>query len=155
MLVMLVLSLLLMYGLSCVKPNIRLMDMLFTIYINILILLLRVDYLFLITKLDGIWKEFDSLTKCIDCVCDVATQLNNHAKLMKLMQFLSCLGESFNQVKSHILIMEPLPKVKIAFSIVSREESNKKNKVLFLLFLIRVSLLLLLENLMIIKRLKV
>ena len=43
------------------------------------------------------------------------------------MQFLNGLDNSFNQVKSHILLMEPLPNVKTAFSLVSREESNQKH----------------------------
>ena len=42
-------------------------------------------------------------------------------------KFVSGLDDSSNQVKSNILIMEPLPDVKIAFSIVSREESNQKH----------------------------
>lgn len=43
------------------------------------------------------------------------------------MQFLSGLDSTFNQVKSHILLMEPLPNVRAAFSIIYREESNQKN----------------------------
>lgn len=43
------------------------------------------------------------------------------------MQFLSGLDDSFNQVKSHILLMDHLPNVKVAFSIVSREDSHQKN----------------------------
>lgn len=78
-------------------------------------------------KLDGLWKEFDGLTKCPDCTCEAATSSKNHSKLMKLMQFLSGLDDSYNQVKSHILIMEPLPDVRTAFSIISREESNQKH----------------------------
>ncbi|KAL4580545.1 hypothetical protein LXL04_016743 [Taraxacum kok-saghyz] len=77
-------------------------------------------------KLDSLWKEFDGLTNVTDCKCEAATQHNDHIKLMKLMQFLSGLDESYSQVKSHILLMSPLPNVKAAFSILSREESNKK-----------------------------
>lgn len=78
-------------------------------------------------KLDALWKEFDGLTNLTDCTCEAATQFNNHSKLMKLMQFLSDLDDSFSQDKSHILLLKPLANVKIAFSIVSREESNKKH----------------------------
>ena len=46
---------------------------------------------------------------------------------MKLMQFLSGLDDSYSQVKSYILLMDPLPNVKTAFSIVSREESLQRN----------------------------
>lgn len=36
-------------------------------------------------KLDGLWKEFDSLTKCTECVCDAAVQSKSYSKLMKLI----------------------------------------------------------------------
>ena len=77
-------------------------------------------------KLDSLWKEFDGLTNMIECKCEAATKNNDHAKLMKLMQFLNGLDESYNQVKSHILLMEPLLNVKTAFSTLSREESFQK-----------------------------
>lgn len=78
-------------------------------------------------KLDALWKDFDGLTNLPECVCDAATQFNDHSKLIKLMQFLNGLDESFNQVKSHILLIEPLPNVRTAFSIISREESRQRN----------------------------
>ena len=73
------------------------------------------------------WKEFDGLTSLTECVCEAATKLSDHSKLMKLMQFLSGLDHVYNQVKSHILLMEPLANVKYALSILSREESLQKN----------------------------
>ena len=79
------------------------------------------------TKLDSLWKDFDGLINITECTCEVAVKLKDHARLMKLMQFLSGLDESYNQVKSHILLMEPLPTVKTAYSILSREESFQKN----------------------------
>lgn len=78
------------------------------------------------SKLDSLWKEFDGLTNIAECTCEASKILNGHSKLMKLMQFLSGLDESYNKVKSHILLMDPLPNVKVAFSIVSREESHQK-----------------------------
>lgn len=52
---------------------------------------------------------------------------------MKLMQFLSGLDDTFSQVKSHILLMEPLPNLEVAFSVVSYEESYKRVVRLFIL----------------------
>ena len=69
-------------------------------------------------KLDGLWKEFDGSTSLTKCTCEAAIKLNDHAKLIKLMQFLSGLYESYNQVKS-------------AFSIISREESLQRNGSLY------------------------
>lgn len=78
-------------------------------------------------KLDTLWKEFDGLINLSKCTCDAAIKYNDHSKLMKLMQFLSGLDDSFNKVKSHILLMDHLPNIKTTFSIVSREESHQKN----------------------------
>ncbi|XP_023754962.1 uncharacterized protein LOC111903417 [Lactuca sativa] len=82
------------------------------------------DYFY---KLDSLWKEFDGLTSLTECTCEASVKLKDHSNLMKLMQFLSGLDESYSHVKSHILLMEPLPNVKTAFSILSREESIQRN----------------------------
>lgn len=79
-------------------------------------------------KLESLWKEFDGLPSLIECVCEVETKLSDHSKLMKLMSFLSGFDDTYNQVKSHILLMSPLPNVKSSFSILSREESLQKNE---------------------------
>lgn len=60
-------------------------------------------------------ERIDGLTSLIECTCDAATKLNDHSKLMKLMQFLSGLDESYNQVKSHILLMVFFPVLKLLF----------------------------------------
>ena len=39
-------------------------------------------------ELDALWKEFDGLTSLTEYTCEAAVKLNDHAKLMKLMQFL-------------------------------------------------------------------
>nr|KAJ0213000.1 hypothetical protein LSAT_V11C400157850 [Lactuca sativa] len=78
-------------------------------------------------RLDSLWKEFDGLTSLTECTCEAAVKQKDHSNLMKLMQFLSGLDDSYSQVKSHILLMEPLPSVKTAFSILSREESLQRN----------------------------
>lgn len=45
---------------------------------------------------DSLWKEFYGLTDLIDCTCEASTKFNNHAKLMKLIKFLSDLDDSYN-----------------------------------------------------------
>ncbi|XP_023756901.1 uncharacterized protein LOC111905437 [Lactuca sativa] len=78
-------------------------------------------------KLDSLWKEFDGLTSLTECTYDASVKLKDHSNLMKLMQFLFGLDDSYSQVKSQILLMDPLPTVKTTFSIVSREESLQRN----------------------------
>lgn len=76
-------------------------------------------------KLSALWKEFDSLTNLSPCTCDASKKISDHSDQIKLMQFLMGLESSFSQVRSNILLREPLPSVKMAFSICSREESQK------------------------------
>nr|KAJ0189315.1 hypothetical protein LSAT_V11C800419360 [Lactuca sativa] len=78
-------------------------------------------------KLDSLWKEFDGITSLTECTCEASVKRKDHSNLMKLMQFLSGLDDSYSQFKSHILLMEPLPNVKTTFSILSREESLQRN----------------------------
>lgn len=60
---------------------------------------------------EALWKEFDGLTSLTECKCEAFIKLKNHSNLMKLMQFLSGLDDSYCQVLSYILLMEPLPNV--------------------------------------------
>ncbi|GKC25078.1 hypothetical protein Tco_1027228, partial [Tanacetum coccineum] len=48
-----------------------------------------------------------------------------HQQHMKLMQFLMGIDYCYQPIKSTILIMDPLPKVKYAYTTVAREESYK------------------------------
>lgn len=45
---------------------------------------------------------------------------------MKLMQFLSGLGDWYNQFKGHIWLIDPLPNVRNSFVIITREEFVQK-----------------------------
>lgn len=54
---------------------------------------LSLSYYF--NKLDSYWKEFDALTNLTECSGEAANSFKNHSKLMKLMQFLSGLDESY------------------------------------------------------------
>ncbi|GKB52546.1 ribonuclease H-like domain-containing protein, partial [Tanacetum coccineum] len=90
-------------------------------------------------KLNSLWREFDILTKLPDYTCDARNELIDHAKLLKLMQFLMGLDDIYQPIRSSMLTREILPKVKDAFVIIAREESvrisfhhlkhkNKKNR---------------------------
>lgn len=77
------------------------------------------------TSLNGLWKEFDSLSHLGECTCANAKDRKTFADQLKLMQFLMGLNESFSQIRRNLLMQEPLPTVQTAFSIISREESHK------------------------------
>ncbi|GJZ13898.1 ribonuclease H-like domain-containing protein, partial [Tanacetum coccineum] len=82
-------------------------------------------------RLNSLWREFDALTKlpkCIcevKCSCDASKELGLHQQLMKLMQFLMGLDDCYQPVRSFILTRDPLPEVKDAYNVISREESHR------------------------------
>ncbi|GKC16298.1 putative RNA-directed DNA polymerase [Tanacetum coccineum] len=74
-------------------------------------------------------RQFDSLVDFPSCSCDSASKLKDHKDLMRLMQFLMGLDDTYNVVRSQILTTEPLLDVKFAFATLSRVESHKNNLV--------------------------
>ncbi|GJZ11190.1 ribonuclease H-like domain-containing protein [Tanacetum coccineum] len=82
-------------------------------------------------RLNSLWMEFDALTKLpkctceVKCSCDASKELGLHKQLMKLMQFLMGLDDCYQPVRSSLLISDPLPEVKDAYNVVSREESHR------------------------------
>ncbi|GJW42003.1 putative RNA-directed DNA polymerase [Tanacetum coccineum] len=82
-------------------------------------------------RLNSLWREFDALTKLpkctceVKCSCDASKELGLHQQLMKLMQFLIGLDDCYQPVRSSLLTRDPLPEVKDAYNVVSREESHR------------------------------
>ncbi|GKE78697.1 putative transcription factor interactor and regulator CCHC(Zn) family protein [Tanacetum coccineum] len=75
--------------------------------------------------LNGLWRQFDAITKLPACSCDAQKAFKTHTYLIKLMQFLMGLDDVYQPIRISILSREPLPDVKIAFSLISREESHR------------------------------
>ncbi|GJS88964.1 ribonuclease H-like domain-containing protein [Tanacetum coccineum] len=71
------------------------------------------------SKIDSeVWDELEETYDKIDGVL-------KHNQLVRLMQFLMGLNDVYQPVRSNFLARDPLPDVKDAFAIVSREESHK------------------------------
>nr|GEU88102.1 ribonuclease H-like domain-containing protein [Tanacetum cinerariifolium] len=75
-------------------------------------------------NLNALWKQFDALVQLPKCTCHVAEDFKRHNQLMKLMQFLIGLDNSYMQIRSSILSRDPLPDVRGAYAIISSEEGN-------------------------------
>ncbi|KAJ0683143.1 hypothetical protein HanPI659440_Chr16g0655141 [Helianthus annuus] len=71
------------------------------------------------------WKQFDVVLQLPTCSCQAAKDYNDFSTLIKLMQFLMGLDDVYQPVRTNLLTREPLPSVKVAFSVVSREESHR------------------------------
>nr|GEV43230.1 hypothetical protein [Tanacetum cinerariifolium] len=68
---------------------------------------------------------FDCLIELPRCTCHAAEGFKKHNKLLKLMQFLMGLDDSYMSIRSSILSKDPLPDVKSAYAAISSEESHR------------------------------
>ncbi|GJV60926.1 ribonuclease H-like domain-containing protein [Tanacetum coccineum] len=59
-------------------------------------------------KLNALWKQFDAMIELPKCVCNASKSFKMHNQLMKLMQFLIGLDDSYMQIRSSILSREVL-----------------------------------------------
>ncbi|GJX51719.1 LysM domain receptor-like kinase 3, partial [Tanacetum coccineum] len=80
-------------------------------------------------KFNSQWIQYDALVDLPKCTCDTAKKLKKHDQLIRLRQFLMGLDDVYANVRNSILITEPLPDVKSAFAILSRDESHRSNNV--------------------------
>ncbi|XP_022040102.1 uncharacterized protein LOC110942636 [Helianthus annuus] len=71
------------------------------------------------------WKQFDAMLKLPTCSCKAAKDYNDFSMLIKLMQFLMGLDDVYQPVRTNLLTREVFPSVKVAFAVVSREESHR------------------------------
>ena len=55
-------------------------------------------------SLNGLWKEFDALTRLSECTCATSKARQSFTNQLKLMQFLMGLNDSFGQIRSNILM---------------------------------------------------
>nr|GEV40714.1 ribonuclease H-like domain-containing protein [Tanacetum cinerariifolium] len=86
---------------------------------------------------DGVWVSgefsrmsdvnhlYDAMIKFPKCVCNASEGFKKHNQLLKLMQFLMGLDDSYMQIRSSILSRETLLDVKSAYATVSSEESHR------------------------------
>ncbi|GKC26996.1 ribonuclease H-like domain-containing protein [Tanacetum coccineum] len=60
-------------------------------------------------ELKDTYDKFDALVQLPRCTCHAAEDFKKHNSLMKLMQFLMGLDDSYMQIRSNILSRDPLP----------------------------------------------
>uniref|UniRef100_A0A2C9U1F4 Retrotransposon Copia-like N-terminal domain-containing protein n=1 Tax=Manihot esculenta TaxID=3983 RepID=A0A2C9U1F4_MANES len=77
-------------------------------------------------KLKQLWDELANIVPILACICGsekLTTEIHN---ANHLMQFLMGLNDTFDQVRSQVLLLDPLPTVNKAFSMVLQVESRKE-----------------------------
>ncbi|GKC11253.1 reverse transcriptase domain-containing protein [Tanacetum coccineum] len=70
------------------------------------------------------WRKFDILTLLHACTYAAHEGVLKHNQLVRLMQFLMGLDDVYQPTRSNLLARDPLPDLKEAFTVVSREESH-------------------------------
>ncbi|XP_071731292.1 uncharacterized protein [Rutidosis leptorrhynchoides] len=80
-------------------------------------------------KLNGLWKQYESIVHISQCTCKTAKELQDHNDMTKLWQFLMGLDDKYQQIRSIILTTDPLPSIKTAYATLSREESHRSSSV--------------------------
>ncbi|KAL3636435.1 hypothetical protein CASFOL_020982 [Castilleja foliolosa] len=82
------------------------------------------------TKLKGLWDElslFRPSCSCGKCTCGGIGNLCGYFENELVMNFLMGLTESFNNTRSQILIMDPIPSINKVFSILVVQEETQKS----------------------------
>lgn len=78
------------------------------------------------TKLKGLWDELECLLPAEECTCSAAKIASVRVSFNHLMQFLMGLNDSYDDIRNQILVMEPLPTVNKACSLVLRVEKQRE-----------------------------
>jgi hypothetical protein len=77
------------------------------------------------TKLKSLWDELNNYRSFPACSCGALNILIDNKQHENVMQFLMGLNDSFANVRAQILMMEPLPAINKAFSLVVQEERQR------------------------------
>ncbi|XP_075091859.1 uncharacterized protein LOC142172009 [Nicotiana tabacum] len=81
-------------------------------------------------KLKCLWDELDSLNtniKCTcTCICEGKKVVEKSQEDQRLIQFLMGWNEAYGQARGTILIMNPLPNINHAYSLILQDENQKE-----------------------------
>ncbi|XP_023887752.2 uncharacterized protein LOC111999870 [Quercus suber] len=77
------------------------------------------------TKFKRLWDQLLNYEPMPECSCGAMKTLNNSHSKAYVMRFLMGLNDSFDTVRSQILMMDPFPSMSKVYSLISQEESHK------------------------------
>ncbi|KAL0403960.1 UNVERIFIED_CONTAM: hypothetical protein Sradi_2036800 [Sesamum radiatum] len=78
-----------------------------------------------------VWDELDVLLPtpqctCGRCTCGVSKAIADQATFTRLIQFLMGLSETFDHMRDQLLVMDPVPSVNKAYSMILRVEKQRE-----------------------------
>ncbi|XP_038995860.1 uncharacterized protein LOC120153902 isoform X2 [Hibiscus syriacus] len=77
------------------------------------------------TRLKLLWDEYHALVPLSACNCEVSQQNSKHIAQQRLLQFLMGLNDTYSAIRSQVLLMQPLPNVNQAYSMIVQEEAQR------------------------------
>ncbi|XP_011101952.1 uncharacterized protein LOC105179988 [Sesamum indicum] len=89
----------------------------------------NMDVVSYFTKITMLWDELECVDPTPECTCASQWTVSNKIASTQLMQFLMGLNDSFSAIRNQILVMDPLPSVDRAYSLVLRVESQRQSSI--------------------------
>ncbi|KAL0307507.1 UNVERIFIED_CONTAM: hypothetical protein Scaly_2561500 [Sesamum calycinum] len=89
----------------------------------------NLDIVSYFTKIAMLWDELECVDRTPECSCSSQRTMADKVASAQLMQFLIGLNDSFDAIRSQILVMDPLPSVDKAYSLVLRVESQRQSSI--------------------------
>ncbi|XP_062109408.1 uncharacterized protein LOC133820027 [Humulus lupulus] len=77
------------------------------------------------TKLKAIWDEINEICPRTPCTCAAAADNLDSHNQEQVLQFLTCLNESYHAVRAQVLLIDPLPSLSKVFSMIILEERQR------------------------------
>jgi hypothetical protein len=78
------------------------------------------------TKIRSLWEELSEFKPAYQCNCGGAQPLVEFMNKDHMITFLMGLNEQFSQVRGQILLMDPLPNISAAYSMILQEEKQRE-----------------------------
>ncbi|XP_055835097.1 uncharacterized protein LOC129903569 [Solanum dulcamara] len=82
------------------------------------------------TKLKRLWDELDGINVIVccscQCTCDGKAKLTKSLEDQRLIQFLMGLNDVYAQARGNILMMNPLPGMDVAYSLLLQDENQRE-----------------------------
>ncbi|XP_061337323.1 uncharacterized protein LOC133284338 [Gastrolobium bilobum] len=82
------------------------------------------------TQLKTLWDELDNLQPLPNCVCSASDKLKKCRERDQVIRFLKGLNDQYSHVRSQIMLIEPLPIMNKAFSLVTQQERQMNTELL-------------------------